>query len=72
MIILRVFFKPNDGAQAFLTEIGTTVNATLVTHNTTDVVVAAVRKTQSTDSNAEVSVLYFSFFFFELCFICLK
>ena len=57
MIILCNPLLPNDKAHAIPAEIGTTIKPTPVTYKVTDVVVAPIMTTVSTDSSIEVSVL---------------
>ena len=49
-----LFLLPNDRAQVFPAEIGTTIEQTPVTNKITEVVVAPIITTVSTDSNIEV------------------
>ena len=57
MIIFCIFLLPNDKAQAIPAETGTTLKLTTVIDKITDVVVAAILKTVSTDSHFGVCVL---------------
>ena len=66
MIIFCITFLPNERAEAILAENGTTINPTPVYDNVTDVVVAPIVTTVSTDSENQISVLYFLYFFFDL------
>ena len=63
-IILCITLLPSDKAQAVAAENGPTVKLTPVTDDVTDVVVAPAKTTVSTDSNFDVSVLKFQYFFF--------
>ena len=65
MIILCITLKNNDRAQAIAAEIGTNIKPTPVTDNATDVVVAPMKTTLSTDSNIEVSVLKLLYLFLD-------
>ena len=60
---------PNDRAQESPAESGTRNNPTLVTDNVKDVAVAPVITTVSTDSNIDVSNLYFLYVFLFLIFV---
>ena len=69
MNILRCTLLSNDRAHAFPTDIGTTINPTTVTDNLKDSsVVASEKKTVSTDSNFEVSVILFYVIFLFMIF----
>ena len=65
LIILCITLKPDDRAQAIPPEIGYTINPTPVTGNVTDVAVAPIITTVSTDSNIDVSDLKQFYFFFD-------
>ena len=67
MIILCITFLPNDRAHAIPAEIGSTIKPTPVTDDFTDIVVEPIKTTVWTDSNIEVSVLFF-YLFFDLWF----
>ena len=53
----------NDRAKSSPGKVGTTIKPTPVTDNVTDVAIAPIMTTVSTDSNFEVSVYCFLFFF---------
>ena len=56
MITLCITLLPNDTAHAIPTEIGTIIKTTPVTDNVTEVVLAPIKTTVSTDFKMKVSV----------------
>ena len=66
MIILGNTLLPNDRGQAIPADCGTTIKPTPVTDNVTDVVVAPIITTVSSDSNTEVFYnFYISFSIYD-------
>ena len=69
MIISCNTFLPTDRAQATSGDFGITVKLNSATVKVTDVVVEAILTTVSFDSNTDVSLLKFLYYFFDICFL---
>ena len=66
MLILCNTLLPNDRTHATPAEIGNTIKPTAVIDKNADVVVAPILASASFDSQIDVNVLQFFYFFFEL------